>query len=129
MDSMSHCVANSMWIEPPLTPCACKAGAAASFSDPVGLDTLPGSIAVHADQLTPFKCPPPLEYLIGVHARRPGHFCHTGARLHRQLHNLSLLRNRSPPAGQTSRTRFVFLKHQAIFRPDTRLPPERNFAR
>jgi hypothetical protein len=29
MDSMSHRVANSMWIEPPLTPCVCKAGAAA----------------------------------------------------------------------------------------------------
>src|SRR5215469_2714650 len=83
----------------PLGSCSDRGGSCAtSFSASLGVVTVTGSRAVPGlDQLAPLKCPPPLEYLVGVHAMRPGHFGDTGATFQSQLHNLPLLGHRSPP--------------------------------
>ena len=66
------------------------------------------------DQLTSLKCPPPLENLVGIYPVRSRHQRHTGTRLKRQLHNLPLLRHRTPPTDTAFLACTLDIRHDDI---------------
>ncbi len=74
-------------------------------------------------QFTPFPGAAPLEHLVRVHSMISRNLRHAGSRLHRQLHNLTLLRGASPTAN-TSNLAHTRLHHGAIFNQDQQQSPE-----
>ena len=74
-------------------------------------------------QFTTLKGAAPLEHLVRVQSMLASHFGNAGSGLHRQLHNLTLLRNASPAANTTNLAQ-TRLHHDPIFNRDQDQAPE-----
>jgi hypothetical protein len=74
-------------------------------------------------QFTTLKGAAPLEHLVRVQSMLASHFGNAGSGLHRQLHNLTLLRYASP-AANTANLAQTRLHHDAIFNRDQDQAPE-----
>ncbi len=72
---------------------------------------------IRLDELSLFKGATPLEHLVGVEPERTSNLSYARLRLHRQLHNVSLLRYRSPPADLTPGAHLLGITHAQMIIP------------